>query len=228
MKCIVLLTKSCFFTILCCCLTPSIFAAQSIDKMWSVLTLNGNYGKVVYSVEPQLRLAYQDQWFQQFLSASGVGYKVTDELQLWLGQTFSADSQDAVPGDQDEYRLWEQVLWTHAFDKVTLVARTRLENRKSFSFSPWSYRIRERLWFNKPITQHLALVVSDEFFFNLNRTNWVITKTFDQNRFLIGLEQNLTQKTSILLGYMNQFLNFDNRPQLNNIAYINFRINLEQ
>lgn len=111
-----------------------VVAAHQAEKMWSLLTLSGDYGRVVYYIEPQLRLIYRDNLFQQFLTNAGMGYKVAPNWQTWFGATFSADSQDAVAGSLDEYRLWQQIIWKRRLPSVSLISRTRFEERKSLFF----------------------------------------------------------------------------------------------
>lgn len=204
-----------------------VMAAQHAEKMWSLLTLSGDYGRVVYNIEPQLRLVYADNPFQQFLTNAGVGYKVTPHWQLWFGQTFSADSQDAVAGSVDEYRLWQQIIWKGRLPSASLISRTRFEERKSLFFPDWSYRLRQRILLNKPLTSNLSLVLSNEIFFNVNKTSWIITDRLDQNRAYIGVEQRMSPNTYLGAGYMNQYLSTA-IPQANNVLWINWRIDLEK
>ncbi len=207
-------------------LVNACWATQQFDKFWSLVTINGNYGKNLYYIEPQLRLIYRDKPFQQFLTNYGLGYQTSKEWQLWLGQTFSADSQDAVAGSQDEYRIWEQAVWTHCFIKNQFISRTRLEERRSLSFNDWAIRLRERLYSNFPLTNNMALVIYDELFLNGNNANWIITKRFDQNRAYIGLEQQLAKNIYFSAGYLNQYLSTPN-PQSNQVFVLNWRFNLQ-
>lgn len=204
-----------------------VVAAQQAEKMWSSLTLSGDYGKIVYYIEPQLRLIYRDNQFQQFLTNSGMGYKVVPNWQIWFGQTFSADSQDAVAGSLDEYRLWQQIIWKHRLASVSLISRTRFEERKSLFFSDWAYRLRQRVLLNKPLTNNLSLVINDEIFFNINKASWIITNRLDQNRAYLGVEQHMTENTYLGVGYMNQYLSTP-ISQSNHVLWINWRIDLEK
>jgi hypothetical protein len=201
-------------------------AAQQAEKMWSVLTLSGDYGRLVYYVEPQLRLIYRDNLFQQFLTNVGLGYKVVPNWQIWFGQTFSADSQDAVAGSVDEYRLWQQISWRHRLPSMLLLSRTRFEERRSLFFFDWAYRLRQRVLFNKPLTSELSLVMSNEIFFNINKASWIITNRLDQNRAYLGVEKHLSENTYLGVGYMNQYLSTP-IPQFNHVVWINWRIDFE-
>ncbi len=201
--------------------------AQQAEKMWSLLTLSGNYERIVYYIEPQLRLIYRDNLFQQFLANSGMGYKVVPNWQIWFGQTFSADSQDAVAGSLDEYRLWQQITWQSSLPSVSIISRTRFEERKSLFFYDWSYRLRQKLLLNKPLTNNMSVVITNEIFFNTNKASWIITDRLDQNRAYLGVEQQMSEKTYLGVGYMNQYLSTPT-PQSNHVIWINWRIDLEQ
>jgi|GEM_PF-1046295 len=204
-----------------------VVAAQQAEKMWSLLTLSGDYGRVVYYIEPQLRLIYRDNLFQQFLTNAGMGYKVAPNWQTWFGATFSADSQDAVAGSLDEYRLWQQIIWKRRLPSVSLISRTRFEERKSLFFSDWAYRLRQRVLLNKPLTNNLSLVISNEIFFNINKASWIITDRLDQNRAYLGIEQHVSENNYLGVGYMNQYLSTP-MPQSNHVLWINWRIDLER
>ena len=144
-----------------------------------------------------------------------------------MGQTFSADSQDAVAGSLDEYRIWEQALWHRQIDSTSIISRTRLEERKSLYFSEWAMRLRERLTISTPMTQNLSMVISNEIFMNLNHTNWIITQTLDQNRAYIGIEQALSKSAFLSIGYMNQYLSTANK-QFDQVLVINYHIQLAE
>lgn len=204
-----------------------VVAAQQAEKMWSLLTLSGDFGRVVYYIEPQLRLVYDDNLFQQFLSNAGMGYKVTPNWQTWFGATFSADSQDAVAGSLDEYRLWQQIIWKSRLPSASLISRTRFEERKSLFFPDWAYRLRQRVQLTKPLNKNWSIVISNEIFFNINKASWIITDRLDQNRAYLGMEQRVSENTYLGMGYMNQYLSTP-VPQSNHVLWINWRIDLEK
>ena len=203
----------------------STWAIQSTNKFWSLITLTGNYGSFLYNVEPQLRLIEQNNTFNQFLTNAGGGYQVAPSWQCWLGQTISTLSQDAGPGDLEEYRIWEQIIWQHAINSSLLSSRTRLEQRKSLYYATWANRLRERMLINISLSDHLSLALNDEILVNLNQVEWITTKTLDQNRAFIGLVQQLSPSTFISMGYMNQLI-FTTTRQSDNVLVLNLQINL--
>lgn len=211
---------------LSCCLISQAWSTQSYNKQWSSLTLMGNYGSVLYNIEPQFRLIdNQNDPFQQFLANAGIGYRTASDWSFWLGQTWGTVAQDAAAASLEEYRIWEQALWNHSFSFATINSRTRLEERKSVAFSDWAHRIRERVLVTTPLTNNISLVVSNEIFFSLNKAQWIATETFDQNRAYIGVEQKLSKIMYLSAGYMNQYLSTQNR-QVDNVLMVNLRVDL--
>ena len=152
---------------LLCSFTPTTWAVRSINKSWSLLTLTGNYGAFLYNIEPQIRIFEQTNPFQQFLTNASGGYNVTPDWQLWLGQAVTTVSQDAIPGSVDEVRFWQQAVWNKQLRRMKFSSRTRVEERRSFGFSDWAFRFRERALLSIPLTEKIALEATDEVLFNL-------------------------------------------------------------
>lgn len=215
--------------LLICIVVKNIYATTSTGKSWSSFTVNGSNGNMLYYVEPQLRLIDKngDPFdINQFLLNMGVGHSISEQWQqwqLWIGQTFATNSQDADPGDYEEYRLWQQATWSNIYKSLAVTSRSRLEERRSFDYSEISFRFRERLLTSFPLTPFISLELSDEFFFNLNNANWIATKTFDQNRAYLGLAQKISNSWAFGIGYMNQYLT-TSPPQLDNVVVLNFRL----
>ena len=223
----VIFVKHYLLCFLCFFISPA-WTNQSFNKQWSSLTLMGNYGAVLYNVEPQFRLIdNQNDPFQQFLTNAGLGYKTANDWSVWLGQTWGTVAQDASVASLEEYRIWEQLMWNHSFSYVTINSRTRLEERKSLAFADWANRIRERVLVTRPLTTNMSLVVSNEIFVALNKAQWVTTQTIDQNRAYMGIEQRLSKIAYLSAGYMNQYLSTKNR-QFDNVLVVNLRIDLSK
>jgi len=119
-------------------------------------------------------------------------------------------------------------MWNHqTTHNIQINSRFRTEQRKSLDFPEWAFRLRERLTFNIPLTNHLSYELSNEILYNLNSVPWVDTTSWDQNRFYIALVQRFSKHYAFALGYMNQYL-FRDAPlaQANNVLYLNIRYNL--
>jgi hypothetical protein len=216
-------------------ITPA-WSIVSTNKFWMPVTLNGNYGKFLYYIEPQLRLLEpetpgfnkKNSVFNQFLSNFAGGFKMYPEWQFWFGQAISTIAQDAITLSREEYRSWEQIIWDHnTLKNININSRFRAEQRKSLDFPEWAFRLRERLIINVPLTKNMSYEISDELLYNLNFVPWIDTTAFDQNRAYIAIVQTFSENYAFAIGYMNQYL-FRDAPlsQANNVLYLNFRYNL--
>lgn len=216
------------FIFLLCSFTPTTWAVRSINKSWSLVTLTGNYGSFLYNIEPQMRIFEQPNPFQQFLTNASGGYNVTPDWQLWLGQAVTTVSQDAIPGSVDEVRVWQQAVWNKELLHMKFSSRTRVEERRSFGFSDWAFRFRERALLSIPLTEKISLEAADEILLNLKHVQWLTTGTWDQNRASLAIVQQLSESCFISVGYMNQYLFIINAPQSDNVLLMNLRFNLPE
>lgn len=192
--------------------SSAIQSNNSFGKFWGLITYTSKYNKIYYMIEPQIRLVYRNKPYEQSLLNAGGGIDIAPKLQFWLGQTitnFSASNtltEDVGGNDLNEYRVWQQLLSTNIYKTGSIVFRSRLEERKSLENNPWAVRFRERSYWTIQLTNNQSLVLSDEFFININKVPWVVTKTFDQNRAYIGILQKITPTTNFSISYMNQYL----------------------
>lgn len=214
------------------CMASSLIHSQNnFDKLWGLVSYTGQYHDYSYLIEPQLRLVNQQDGYEQFLVNAGGGTPVATNLQFWIGQTYTNFSpynnmtEDVAANDLNEYRLWQQFLWT--IPKASIVLKSRLEERYSFENSPWAVRFRERGYWIKDINHGYSLLLSDEAFINLKVVSWVPTKTFDQNRAYIGILKKMTSSLSFSISYMNQLI-FRSPLENNQGIVLNFFINMEQ
>lgn len=204
---------------------------NSFGKFWGLITYNANYQKFYYMLEPQIRLVYRNEPYEQFMLNAGGGIDIASKLQLWLGQTISNFSpynnvtEDVASNDLNEYRLWQQLLWTDIYSTGSVVFRSRLEERKSFNDTLWAARFRERGYWTIQFTNYQSLVLSDEFFINVKTVPWIVTKTFDQNRAYIGILQKMTPTTSFSISYMNQYLS-RTPVEINHAVVLNIFVNV--
>lgn len=212
-----------------CTLSTLAWSEESFDKFWGLVSYSGRYHDFSYMIEPQLRLVTQNNGYEQFLLNAGAGIDVAPQMQVWLGQTFTNFStynnvtEDVASNDFNEYRLWQQFLWTIPGASVAL--KSRLEERYSLENAPWAIRFRERGYWSTPLTETYSLLLSDEAFINVKSTPWVPTKTFDQNRAFIGILKQLTPTTSVSISYMNQYI-FRTPPENNHAIVLNMYIDM--
>ena len=175
-----------------------------------------------------MRIFEQPNPFQQFLTNASGGYNVTPDWQLWLGQAVTTVSQDAIAGTVDEVRVWQQAVWNKQLLRMQFSSRTRIEERRSFGFSDWAFRFRERALLSIPLTEKIVLEAADEVLLNLKHVQWLTTGTWDQNRASLAIVQQLSESCFISVGYMNQYLFIIKTPQSDNVLLMNLRFNLPE
>ena len=114
----------------------------------------------------------------------------------------------------NEDRIYEQVQLSSRIGKVNVLQRLRNEQRwheiiinDEFSGKlRFSNRVRYLASFTIPIFSNKklpSLVLSDEILIQFGKD--IVLNTFDQNRFFIGIKQNITPKLSYDFGYMNVY-----------------------
>lgn len=214
------------------CMTSNLARSQNnYDKLWGLVSYTGQYQNYLYMIEPQLRLVNQQDGYEQFLLNAGGGIPIATNLQFWIGQTYANFSpynsvtEDVAANDLNEYRLWQQFLWT--IPRVSIALKSRLEERYSFENAPWAVRFRERGYWTKAINHEYSLFISDEVFINLKAVSWIPTQTIDQNRAYVGILKKMTPSLSLSISYMNQHI-FRSPPENNQGIVLNFFINMEQ
>jgi hypothetical protein len=128
---------------------------------------------------------------------------------MWLAPTKEGWSTYA-----DENRIYQQAQLNTKIGKVSVIQRLRNEQRwqeKMANDEPtdeWRFtdRVRYLASFNIPVFSNKKwplLVLSDEILIHFGKE--VIYNTFDQNRFFIGIKQNINPNLSFDLGYMNVY-----------------------
>ena len=133
----------------------------------------------------------------------GIGYRLTDRLNLWLGYARVTSHLEGPNVGED--RIWQQATFPVArFLGGTLSARTRIEQRFRNTGSDTGHRYRQFLrWSHRFDGRDISLVLWDEVFVGLNDTDWGQTDGFDQNRFFIGPAFHIADKVRFEIGYLN-------------------------
>ncbi|WED44358.1 DUF2490 domain-containing protein [Legionella cardiaca] len=181
-----------------------LWGVQTTEKVWSTFGLNTNLGKFSYQLEPQLRVMNRQNVYDQFLNNFNGSYQLSPQLVFTLGTTYVNTWQNQGSNLQ-ETRLLEQVSYTpRRYSWLSI--RSRIEQRKRQDSNQLNYRLRERLTLKKRLTDSLSLVGFDEIFINLNQPDWISTKTFDQNRILISLDQQASKSLVLGAGYIYQYI----------------------
>lgn len=157
--------------------------------------------------EGQLRSLkfYNDFHYYEF--KGGVDFKVNSNLKLALGagsyQTYKEGGDFVLPKNNNEFRIWPQVVLSQSIGKFNIEQRYRTELR--FTSNGYRNRFRYRLALNYPFGKErenykpFQVGVSNEIFFTNNEPY------FERNRLLLAFGYKPNKKTTIQIGYLKQF-----------------------
>lgn len=174
--------------------------------------LNSASGSWRLWLDAQLRFGDDASRLSQSILRPGLGYSVSKAWSLWLGYAFISTEPPYASTSTTEQRLWEQALWSGTLGPVRLTSRTRLEQRFVSTGSETGWRLREFAKGSLPIAGGWSAVVYDEYFFNLNSTNYGATAGSDRNRFFIGPGVRVSAQVTIEAGYLHQYVFGNNSP----------------
>ncbi len=183
--------------------------AQSLDLgSWNILNLKYNHSEK-WSVfgEAQLRsLKFYDN-FHYYEYKGGLNYKIHKNVNLTLAagsyQTYREGGDFVLPKNNDEFRLWPQVVLSQTVGKLKIEQRYRTEFR--FTSNGYRNRFRYRFGVSYPFGKNtngyspFQASLSNELFFTDNEPY------FERNRFQVGMNYKTSANSSIQLGYLFQF-----------------------
>jgi hypothetical protein len=209
-------------------------------RLWSpvFLTVKLPSSFLAY-MEVQPRFADLDDagHIDQLLLRPALGYQLTDNLSIWQGYAWVGSyNQRHIPPQSpffEESRIYQQVNYTHRFQSLKILSRTRLEERWIEHVDGTAVRFRTMLRgaYPLPMAPEWALVVSDEIFVHLNTVGTRGPAAgFDQNRFFVGINRTFSKYLNMDIGYQNQLLNSRSIPelanQMNHVILLQLFINL--
>ena len=188
---------------------PIITQGQNLDLgSWNILNLKCNVNEQ-WSVfgEAQLRsLKFYDN-FHYYEYKGGANFKAHKNVTLTLGagsyQTYKEGGDFVRPKNNDEFRIWPQVLLMQAIGKWKIEQRYRAEFR--FTSNGHRYRFRYRLGLSYPFGkerngyQPFQVSAGNELFFTNNEPY------FERNRLFFAFNYKLSKTTMLQVGYLHQF-----------------------
>lgn len=162
---------------------------------------------------------------EQLLLRTGVGYDVTDNLNVLVGYGY-INSQNYVSGMDDkmeinEHRIYQQIVTRQQFGPLGLQHRYRFEER-FVEDRDFGFRFRYFLSVNLPLNGRemnpgaVYLSAYNEVFITTE------DNPFDRNRLYGGLGYVARPGLRFEVGYMNQFFSTGGRDQLNLITSASF------
>ncbi|TAE38044.1 MAG: DUF2490 domain-containing protein [Runella slithyformis] len=186
---------------------PNITKAQDLGS-WNIVNLKYNYNEK-WSVfgEAQLRSLKFYNNFHYYEYKGGINYKIYKNVQLTLAagsyQTYREGGDFVLPKNNDEFRLWPQLVLSQSIGALKVEQRYRMELR--FTSNGYRNRFRYRIGVSHPLGkekngyQPFQLIANNEIFFT-DREPY-----FERNRVLLALGYKPTKVTTLQIGYLHQF-----------------------
>ena len=183
--------------------------AQNFDLgSWNILNLKYNIDEKWSAFgEGQIRSLKFYNNFHYYEYKGGITYKVHKNVALTLGtgsyQTYKEGGNFVVPKNNDEFRIWPQVVLSQSVNKIKIEQRYRTELR--FTSNGYRNRFRYRFGLSYPFGREKSgykpfqVSGSNEIFFTDKEPY------FERNRLLIALNYKPSKATTLQLGYLHQF-----------------------
>lgn len=188
---------------------PFLLKGQSFDLgSWNILNVKYNVSnKFSLFGEAQLRSLKLYNDFHYYEYKAGISFIAYKNLTLALGagsyQTYKEGGDFVLPKNNDEFRIWPQVILQNAVGKLKIEQRYRAEFR--FTSNGYRNRFRYRLGLSYPFGKErnaykpFQVSFSNEIFFTDKEPY------FERNRMLLAFNYKLSKATTFQLGYLHQF-----------------------
>ncbi len=201
--------KKLYSTALALLISINTLSSQAFDiGSWNILNLKYNYSNK-WSVfgEAQLRSLKFYSNFHYYEYKGGINYKVHKNAQLTLGagsyQTYKEGGNFVLPKNNNEFRLWPQVVIFQSIGKIKIEQRYRAELR--WTSNGYRDRFRYRLGVSYPFGKErneykpYQISASNELFFTDKEPY------FERNRLLFAFNYKPSKATTLQIGYLHQF-----------------------
>lgn len=175
---------------------------------WNILNLKYNYNDKwsVFS-EAQLRSLKFYNHFHYYEYKGGINYKVHKNVKLTIGagsyQTYKEGGDFVLPKNNDEFRIWPQVILFQSVGILKIEQRYRAELRWTSNGyrNRYRYRFGVSIPFGKERKEYKPYQVSanNELFFTDNEPY------FERNRLTFAFNYKPSKATTLQIGYLHQF-----------------------
>lgn len=197
-----------FFLLLLITFGDSTFAQTASLGSWNILNVKYTYTKKLsFFGEGQIRSLKYYNNFHYYEYKGGFNYKLHSSVQASLGmgsyQTYREGGNFETPKNNDEFRLWPQLIFYQSIGKLKVEQRYRSEMR--WTSNGYRNRFRYRLGFSLPFGKEIngyqpfQVAFSNELFFT-DREPY-----FERNRMQATLAYRASQQLTMQAGYLHQF-----------------------
>lgn len=190
-------------------LAPYLAKGQAFDLgSWNIIHVKYHINKQ-WSLfgEAQLRsLKFYNQ-FHYYEYKGGANFKAHKYVLLTIGagryQTYKEGGNFVLPKNNDEFRIWPQVILTQSIGSLKIEQRYRMEFR--FTSNGYRNRFRYRLGLSYTLGKEkneykpFLISASNELFFTDNEPY------FERNRIQFAFNYKPSKPISLQIGYLHQF-----------------------
>ena len=174
-------------------------------QLWTPITLDVPlHSKVRAYFEVGPRVGEGVSKLNQLLVRPAVEFRVNEHMSFFTGYLWQTTYGEQV---LHEHRTWQQILLEKDIKRLSLINRSRLEQRMFPHLSCTGNRLRHLVKGNLRLTKHLYATTSNELFLNLNSVKDGPQRGVDQNRFFVGLGLKAHGNARIEAGYQYQYVN---------------------
>ena len=186
----------------------STFAQDTDLGSWNIINIKYNVDKKwSLFAEAQLRSLKLYNYFHYHEFKGGMNYQIHPNLSLTLAagdyDTYKEGGDFVSPKNNDEFRIWPQIVFQQSIGSIKIEQRYRAEFR--FTSNGYRNRFRYRLGLSKPFGKDklgfkpFQININSEIFFTNNEPY------FERNRSLFSVSYKMTKQVSFQLGYLYQF-----------------------
>jgi hypothetical protein len=201
--------KQIFLTITLFILWSKMTIGQTSDLgSWNILNLKHTYtDKLSFFGEAQLRSLKFYNNYHYYEYKGGINYKVHKNVKFTLGagsyQTYKEGGDFVLPKNNDEFRIWPQVILFQSVGQLKIEQRYRAELR--WTSNGYRNRFRYRIGASYPFGREqngykpFQISASNELFFTDKEPY------FERNRLLFAFNYKTSKSTTLQIGYLHQF-----------------------
>ncbi len=225
-----ILMRRLLLAVVCGFFSATVLASPDEDgRAWLNITAIGSLPAENWHWYAEMQPRWREELseFDQLIIRPAVFYTTSKQSSVWAGYARVVTHPNGR-ANFDEDRIWQQFL--HNFEpiqSVSIQSRTRLEQRFIENADDTGYRLRQmfRLTMPSKVSAQLTWVAYDEYFLNLNHTDYGARKGFDQNRAFAGLNWTFNPNLKMEVGYLNQYINAKNTNAMNHVLSTTLMIN---
>ena len=202
------LNKSILLLVLCALFSIKLYSQDFHLGSWNILNLKYKHNEKWSAFgEAQLRSLKFYSNFHYYEYKAGINYKAHKNVQLTIGsgkyQTYKEGGDFVLPKNNDEFRIWPQLVLFQSIGKLIIEQRYRSELR--WTSNGYRNRFRYRLGVSYPLSNEregykpILISASNEVFFTDNEPY------FERNRLLFAFNYKPSKSIALQIGYLHQF-----------------------